>query len=137
MAIIDDFREGAVPRLREVAKTQALFVALELVTLDEARAEVAAMARTLGARLLPSKDQDRLFDAWIPEIVLAELGKATDRVIVIEQRMDAAIRDQPARFYDGLAARCADPERMRWTFASMSKPYRKHLNQERNRARKA
>lgn len=137
MAIIDDFREGAVPRLREAARAQAFFVALDITTVDEARSELSAMARTLGATLLPRKDQDRLFDGWIPEVIWAELDKAHDRIVVIEQRMDQAIKDNPVRFYDGLAGRCAAPDRMRWAFAAISKPYRQHLTKERGRAGKA
>lgn len=136
MAIIDDFREGAVPRLREAARAQAFFVALGITDRHEARAEVCAEARKLGSTLLPPREQDRLF-AWIGEVIWAELDKAHDRIIVIEQRMDDAIRDNPKRFFDGLAARCADPERMRWTFAAISQPYRQQLIREQSRAGKA
>lgn len=137
MAIIDDFRDAAVPRLREAAKAQAFFVALGIATVDHARSELGAVARTLGATLLSRKDQDRLFDGWIPEVIWAELDRAHDRIAVIEQRMETAIQDNPKRFYDGLASRCVDPDRMRWTFAAASKPYRQQLIREQVRARKA
>ena len=137
MAVIDAFRESALPRLREAARVQALFVVLDIAGADEARSEVSALASTLGANLLQRKDQDRLFDTWIPEALWAELEKALDRVVAIEQRMEVAIEDNPWRFYEGFAARCVDPERMRWTFAAISKPYRQHLIRERSRAGKA
>ena len=137
MTVIDDFREAAVPRLKAAAKVQALFVALALASLSEARSEIAALARMLGSGLLPRRDQDRLFDAWIPETLWDEVDRAHDRVAAIESRMDAAIKDNPSRFYEGLACRCDEPERMRWTFAAISKPYRVHLIQERRHARKA
>jgi len=136
MAIIDDFRENVVPRLKEAARVQAFFVALEFIEPWIAKDEVITLARKLGSPMLSSRDQDRLID-WIGETVWREIEKADDRVAVIEMRMDAAIADNPARFYDGLASRCSDPERMRLTFGAISKPYRDHLTRERQRARKA
>lgn len=133
MAIIDDFRETAVPRLREAARTQACFVALDIAEPHEARAEVTALARKLGSALLSPDEQAQLI-VWIRETLWREIDKAHDRVTVIEMRMDAAISANPTRFYEGLAARCADSERMRWSFAAISKPYRDYLTKERRRA---
>lgn len=134
MAIIDDFRDATIPRLRDAMKVQAFFVAVGLVEDHEANSEINGLARKLGSAMLSSKEQDRLF-AWIRETLWTELDKAHDRVAVIEMRMDAAIEANPSRFYEGLAARCTDPERMRLVFASISKPYRDQLSKERPRAR--
>lgn len=136
MAIIDDFRENVVPRLREAVRVQAFFAALEIVDTGEALAEVNALARKLGSGLLPPKHQDRLFE-WIRELIWTELEKADDRVAVIGNRIEAAEKSNPVRLWEGLATRCSDPECMRWTFASFSKPYRQHLIRERRRARTA
>lgn len=133
MAFLDDFREAAVPRLREVAKREAFCVALDIIDLEEARAIVAAEARTAGSALLRPADQDRLSN-WIAEVVWAEADAALDRVAALQAKAEAA---DPVRLYEGLAIRCSDPERMRWVFASFCAPYRKHLIEERRRARKA
>lgn len=134
MAVIDDFRDAAIPRLREAMKVQAFFVAVGLIEDYEAKAEVTALGRKLGSAMLSPKERDRLAD-WIRETLWADLDKAHDRVAVIEMRADAAIKSNPYRFYEGLASRCSDPERMRWTFAAISKPYRDQLCKERRRAR--
>lgn len=136
MAVIDDFRETAVPRLRDVARAQAFFVALDLIDLDEARAEVHAAARKVGSALLSARDQDRLVD-WIANVLWAEAEKATDRVAAIQSRAASAEKTDPVRYFDGLAARCATPAAIRWTFAAISTPYRTHLTRERYHARKA
>lgn len=133
MAIIDDFRESAVPRLREVAKAQAFFVALEIIDLDEARSVVNGEARKVGSALLSQRDQDRLFD-WIANLLWSEAEKAGDRVAVLQSRAAAAEKVDPVRYYDGLAGRCTNPAAMRWTFAAISKPYREYLNRERQSA---
>lgn len=137
MAIIDDFRESAIPRLREACKVQAFFAALGLIEPSEGRSEIATLAWKLGAGLLPAKHQDRLFDQWISEVFWDELNKAHDRIDVINARAEQAIKDDPVRYYEGLATRCSRPELMRWVFASICPPYRKHLIQERRNARKA
>lgn len=135
MTVLDDFREAAVPRLREVARAQAFFVALDIIDLEEARAEVHAAARKAGSALLPDRDQDRLID-WIANVLWAEAEKSADRVTVLQDRAAVSERTDPTRYYGGLASRCADPEAMRWTFASLSPRYRKHLMGERASARK-
>lgn len=131
MAFLDDFREAAIPKLRECARVQAFFVALELIDVDEAQVQIRACARTAGASLLPPREQDRL-DAWIVDTLWAEMDKAHDRVVVLQQQAEIAEKADPVRYYDGLAARCVNAEAMRWAFAAISPVYRKHLNGERH-----
>jgi hypothetical protein len=133
MAIIDDFREAALPRLRHVIRAQAFFAALEIIDLDEARSIVYAEARKSGSNFLSNRDQDRLND-WIAELLWQEIDKANDRVAALRSRAFEAERADPVRYYDGLAARCSNPEAMRWTFAAICPAYRKYLNGERHNA---
>jgi hypothetical protein len=135
MAIADDFQETVLPRLRAVAKTQAFFVALDIIDAEEARNAVSAEARKAGSALLKPADQDRLLE-WISNTIWNEMEAAHDRVGVLRQRVAAAERDDPIRYYDGLARGCSNPEAMRWTLAAISPAYRKHLL-ERCNARKA
>lgn len=135
MAFVDDFRAAALPRLREAVKTQAFLVALDLADFESARDEVYTVARQAGLAMLRASDQERSVD-WIRETIWAEHTKAVERVAALQSRVAAAERDDPIRFYEGLASRCAEPDRMRMVFASISKPYRK-FHVEGHRARKA
>lgn len=136
MAFSDDFREAVVPRLREAAKAQAFFVALELIDAEEARNAVSAEARKAGSGLLKPNEQDRLLE-WISNVIWNEIDAAHDRVVVLQMRAAAAEKTDPVRYYEGLAGRCSKPDAMRWTFAAIAPAYRKYLVGERSSARKA
>jgi len=126
MAFVEDFWATTRPKLYAAAKTQAFLVAVGTDEFEDAFEAVCVIARTAGAGLLPAERYEGLME-WIRDTIWREFTSAEAHISVLQDRIDAAVTADPVRYYDGLASRTSDPDRMRWAFAAFSPEYRAYL----------
>lgn len=86
----NEFRRHVVPVLTRVIETQAVFVALGIATLSEARASVTCAAWEQNAAHLPEEHFERLED-WIMDTLCAR--------VAVKQAEIEAQQDQTAHIH--------------------------------------
>lgn len=120
------FRAHVVPRLRLEIDKQAFLMACDLQDWHDSYYEVLHLAIERGALHLAERDLDSLKD-WISTTLLEAVDKAEAKVAAIDVEIARQRTADPVGYYEGLATRCRDPERMRWIFAANNPAYCDHL----------
>lgn len=122
MTFSENFREHVVPRLVAEIKQQATSLACDMIDWQDAFQAVFDVACRYGAMHLPDLI---LYDLreWIGSTLLDEVGNAEIVAATIERHEQA----DPIGHYESLAASSANPDAMRWVFASISREYRNSL----------
>lgn len=114
----EHFREHVQPKLVAEIDRQSFFLACDMTDWHDAFYSVMTVAHRYGALHLPEATFHDLRDA---------IGSALlRRMEAQESRLDQEPED-PVTHYEDLASSCAQPDAMRWVFASISKEYRDSL----------
>jgi hypothetical protein len=122
MSFAEDFRDQVIPRMRLEARVQGLLVAAGEIEFGDAKYAVTMIAVRAGLGLLSPEAQERVTDR-VPDL-LWDAHEAGLKTILADERKR---RDDPIGYFESAAAKCRDPEKMRWVFAAMCPAYRKHL----------
>lgn len=127
MSFADDFKTMVGPRLNRAIAAQAFLLAADDdASYSDAMSAILDLARRYGASFLPGP-LGEVLQEQIASALLKEIVRAEARVETLRAEIKAERAIDPVRHYEALAAASDDPDRMRWTFASISPEYRAFL----------